>query len=106
MNAVAPGPIYTEIMQDFWDRIGPPSDALFNGPIAFRCQGAPEEGPNVVVFLLGPESSFVSGSYPVDGAWIMNETRHLTRCSSRLVKLGGVCLGHLNSALLPMLRSL
>jgi NAD(P)-dependent dehydrogenase (short-subunit alcohol dehydrogenase family) len=71
VNAVAPGPIYTGMMQGHWDRIGRPSDAPFDDPIAFRRQGTPEEVANVVVFLLGPESSFVSGScYSVDGAWI------------------------------------
>ncbi|KAE8135133.1 hypothetical protein BDV38DRAFT_294798 [Aspergillus pseudotamarii] len=71
VNAVAPGPIYTPMMQGFWDRVERPSDAPFDDPIAFKRQGAPEEVATVVVFLLGPESSFVSGScYPVDGAWV------------------------------------
>ncbi|PLB49340.1 short chain dehydrogenase/ reductase [Aspergillus steynii IBT 23096] len=71
VNAVAPGPIHTSMMQGFWDRIGRPSDAAFDDPIAFRRQGTAEEVANVIVFLLGPESSFVSGScYSVDGAWI------------------------------------
>ena len=71
VNAVAPGPIYMGMMQSHWDRIGRASDAPFDDPIAFRRQGTPEEVANVVVFLLGPESSFVSGScYSVDGAWI------------------------------------
>ncbi|PCH05639.1 Short-chain dehydrogenase/reductase SDR [Penicillium occitanis (nom. inval.)] len=58
VNAVAPGPIYTGMMQSHWDRIGRPSDAPFDDPIAFRRQGTPEEVAKVVVFLLGPESSF------------------------------------------------
>ncbi|KAI9371725.1 hypothetical protein BJX61DRAFT_534573 [Aspergillus egyptiacus] len=71
VNAVAPGPIYTGMMQGFWDRVGRPADAPFDDPIAFRRQGTPEEVAKVVVFLLGPESSFVSGScYSVDGGWI------------------------------------
>ncbi|KAH7050011.1 short chain dehydrogenase/ reductase [Macrophomina phaseolina] len=71
VNAVAPGPVYTPLMQGFWDSIERPSDAPFDEPIAFRRQGTAEEVANVVVFLLGPESSFVSGScYSVDGAWI------------------------------------
>ncbi|KAB8242129.1 hypothetical protein BDV35DRAFT_384314 [Aspergillus flavus] len=71
VNAVAPGPIYTPMMQGFYDRIERPSDAPFDDPIAFKRQGTPEEVAKVVVFLLGPESSFVSGScYPVDGAWV------------------------------------
>ncbi|KAI9045466.1 SDR family NAD(P)-dependent oxidoreductase [Aspergillus affinis] len=71
VNAVAPGPIYTPLMQASWDRMGRPSDAPFDDPIAFQRQGTAEEVANVVGFLLGPESSFVSGScYSVDGAWL------------------------------------
>lgn len=58
-------------MQGFYDRTGRPADAPFDDPIAFRRQGTAEEVANVIGFLLGPESSFVSGScYSVDGAWI------------------------------------
>ncbi|KAL4976211.1 short chain dehydrogenase/ reductase [Aspergillus desertorum] len=71
VNAVAPGPIYTPMMQGHWDRMGRPDDAPFDDPIAFRRQGTADEVANVVVFLLGPESSFVRGScYSVDGAWL------------------------------------
>ncbi|PSN73779.1 short chain dehydrogenase/ reductase [Corynespora cassiicola Philippines] len=71
VNAVAPGPIYTPLMQGYWDKIERPPDAPFDEPIAFRRQGTADEVANVVVFLLGPESSFVSGScYSVNGAWL------------------------------------
>lgn len=71
VNAVAPGPIYTPMMQKYWDSVGRPDDTPFDDPIAFRRQGTADEVANVILFLLGPESSFVSGScYPVDGAWI------------------------------------
>ena len=71
VNAVAPGSVYTPMMQQFWDRTKRPSDAPFDDPTSFRRQGSPEEVANVIVFLLGPESSFVSGSvYAVDGAWL------------------------------------
>lgn len=71
VNAVAPGPIYTPMMQKHWDAIGRPEDAPFDDPIAFRRQGTAEEAANVVVFLLGSDSSFVSGAcYSVDGAWL------------------------------------
>ncbi|KAJ4113073.1 Short-chain dehydrogenase/reductase aba4 [Fusarium oxysporum] len=71
VNAVAPGPIYTPLMQGYWDRTERPVDAPFEEPIAFQRYGTAEEVANVVGFLLGPESSFVSGScYSVDGAWI------------------------------------
>lgn len=71
VNCVAPGAIYTPLMQKNWDLVGRPSDAPFSEPTAFRRQGTAEETGNVIAFLLGPESSFVSGSvYSVDGAWI------------------------------------
>ncbi|KID94642.1 short chain dehydrogenase family protein, partial [Metarhizium majus ARSEF 297] len=71
VNAVAPGAIYTPLMQKNWDSVGRAKDAPFDDPSAFRRQGTAEETANVIVFLLGPESTFVSGSvYQVDGAWI------------------------------------
>lgn len=71
VNAVAPGPIYTPLMEKYLKDAGVPDDAPFDEPIAFRRYGTAEEVANVVVFLLGPESSFVSGScYAVDGAWL------------------------------------
>ncbi|KAH8908933.1 NAD(P)-binding protein [Coniochaeta sp. PMI_546] len=70
VNAVAPGAIYTPLMQKNWDLTGRPADAPFDDPSAFRRQGTAEETANVIAFLLGPESTFVSGSvYRVDGAW-------------------------------------
>ncbi|KAL1883001.1 hypothetical protein VTK73DRAFT_523 [Phialemonium thermophilum] len=71
VNAVAPGAIYTPLMQKSWDLAGRPADAPFDDPSAFRRQGTSEEVANVIAFLLGPESTFVSGSvYSIDGAWI------------------------------------
>lgn len=70
VNAVAPGSIYTPMMQKAWDRIGRPKDAPFDEPTAMQRQGTAEEVANVFVFLLGPDSTFVSGAcYSVDGAW-------------------------------------
>ncbi|KAI7781197.1 3-oxoacyl-(acyl-carrier-protein) reductase [Diaporthe eres] len=70
VNAVAPGSIYTPLMQKHWDLSGRPADAPFDEPSAFQRHGTAEEVANVIVFLLGPESTFVSGSvYAVDGAW-------------------------------------
>ncbi|EGR49418.1 uncharacterized protein TRIREDRAFT_60517 [Trichoderma reesei QM6a] len=71
VNSVAPGAIYTPLMQKNWDFSGRPKDAPFDDPTAFQRQGTAEETANVIAFLLGPESTFVSGSvYRVDGAWI------------------------------------
>jgi NAD(P)-dependent dehydrogenase (short-subunit alcohol dehydrogenase family) len=71
VNAVAPGAIYTPLMQKAWDQSGRAVDAPFDDPSAFQRQGKAEEVAGVVVFLLGGESSFVSGSvYAVDGGWL------------------------------------
>ncbi|KAK5994092.1 Short-chain dehydrogenase/reductase ABA4 [Cladobotryum mycophilum] len=71
VNSVAPGAIYTPLMQKNWDFFGRPKDAPFDDPTAFQRQGTAEETANVIVFLLGPESTFVNGSvYAVDGGWI------------------------------------
>lgn len=70
VNAVAPGSVYTPLMQKEWDHSGRPKDAPFDEPSAFRRLGRIEEAASVMAFLLGPESSFVSGSvYRIDGAW-------------------------------------
>lgn len=71
INSVAPGAIYTPLMQKNWDARGRASDAPFEDPSSFQRQGSAEETANVIAFLLGPESTFVSGSvYAVDGGWI------------------------------------
>ncbi|KAM0331241.1 hypothetical protein ACHAQA_002910 [Verticillium albo-atrum] len=71
VNSVAPGSVYTPLMQKEWDHSGRAKDAPFDEPTAFRRFGTVEETANVICFLLGPESSFVSGAvYTVDGAWI------------------------------------
>ncbi|KAJ4165892.1 hypothetical protein LMH87_007501 [Akanthomyces muscarius] len=71
VNSVAPGAIYTPLMQKNWDFNQRRPDAPFDEPTAFQRQGTAEETANVICFLLGPESTFVSGSvYQVDGAWI------------------------------------
>lgn len=70
VNAVAPGSVYTPLMQKEWDHSGRPKDAPFDEPTAFQRLGRIDEAASVMAFLLGPESSFVSGSvYCVDGAW-------------------------------------
>ncbi|ODA83523.1 hypothetical protein RJ55_02037 [Drechmeria coniospora] len=71
VNSVAPGAIYTPMMEKSWASHGRPKDAPFDEPSAFQRQGTAEETAQVIAFLLGPESSFVSGSvYEVDGGWM------------------------------------
>lgn len=71
VNCVAPGSVYTPLMQKEWDFRGISKDDPFKEPTAFKRHGTVEETANVICFLLGPESTFVSGSvYNVDGAWI------------------------------------
>ncbi|KAM4065752.1 enoyl-(Acyl carrier protein) reductase [Hirsutella rhossiliensis] len=71
VNSVAPGAIYTPLMLKHWHLSGRPDDAPFDEPTAFRRQGTAEETASVIAFLLGPESTFVSGSvYSVDGGWM------------------------------------
>ncbi|KAK8856166.1 short-chain dehydrogenase [Apiospora arundinis] len=70
VNAVAPGAIYTPLMQENWELLNRPADAPFDDGATFGRQGTAVEAANVIVFLLSPESKYVSGSvYSVDGAW-------------------------------------
>jgi NAD(P)-dependent dehydrogenase (short-subunit alcohol dehydrogenase family) len=72
VNAVAPGAIYTPLMQSAFDYYGVPAGTRppFSEPSAIQRMGTAEEVANVIVFLLSPESSFVSGAiYSVDGCW-------------------------------------
>ncbi|KAI1371498.1 3-oxoacyl-reductase [Hypoxylon crocopeplum] len=69
VNAVAPGAIFTPLMEKSWKIHNRPVDAPYDDTAAIRRQGTAEECGNVIAFLLGPESKYVSGSvYSVDGA--------------------------------------
>ncbi|OTB05274.1 hypothetical protein M426DRAFT_320088 [Hypoxylon sp. CI-4A] len=69
VNAVAPGAIYTPLMEKSWKMHNRPADAPFDDTAALGRQGTAEECGNVIAFLLGPESKYVSGSvYSIDGA--------------------------------------
>ncbi|KAI1771799.1 NAD(P)-binding protein [Hypoxylon cercidicola] len=70
VNSVAPGAIYTPLMEKSFRLHNRPLDApaLPDDAAVIRRQGTAEECGNVVAFLLGPESKYVSGSvYSVDG---------------------------------------
>ncbi len=70
MNCVAPGAIYTPLMQRAFEKMGRAPDAPCDEPSAIKRQGSAEEVAKVVVFLLSSESSFVTGAcYSVDGGW-------------------------------------
>ncbi|KAI1631342.1 short-chain dehydrogenase [Biscogniauxia mediterranea] len=69
VNAVAPGAIYTPLMEQAWKIHDRPSDAPFDDTAAFQRQGTAEECGHVIAFLLGPDSKYVSGSvYSANGA--------------------------------------
>ncbi|KAL7625590.1 Short-chain dehydrogenase/reductase aba4 [Parahypoxylon ruwenzoriense] len=69
VNAVAPGAIYTPLMERYWKIRNRAPDAPFDDTAAFGRQGTAEECGNIIAFLLGPDSTYVSGSvYSVDGA--------------------------------------
>jgi NAD(P)-dependent dehydrogenase (short-subunit alcohol dehydrogenase family) len=70
VNAVAPGAIFTPLMEENWTLHNRAADAPFDDGAAFGRQGTSVEVANVIVFLLSPESRYVSGSvYSVDGCW-------------------------------------
>lgn len=72
VNAVAPGAIYTPMMQQSLIQLGQePAEPEKSDLSAIPRQGRPEEVASVICFLLGPESTYVTGAvYPVDGGWL------------------------------------
>ncbi|KAM9876105.1 short-chain dehydrogenase [Verticillium dahliae] len=63
VNSVAPGSVYTPLMQKEWDHSGRAKDAPFDEPTAFRRLGTVEETANVICFLLGPDNYGYSCNY-------------------------------------------
>lgn len=67
VNAIAPGAIETPLLRRL--REANPDEGSDN-PIAMGRNGTPEEMAGIIAFLLGPESSYVTGSvYGGDGGW-------------------------------------
>jgi len=67
INAVAPGAIMTPLLLRAQE--GNPNEGT-NNPTAIKRTGTAEEMASVIAFLLGPESSYVTGSvYSADGGW-------------------------------------
>ncbi|KAG9246258.1 short-chain dehydrogenase [Calycina marina] len=67
VNAVAPGAIMTPLLQKAMDRNPNEGTGLAS---AIKRVGTAEEMANIICFLLGPESTFVTGSvYGGDGGW-------------------------------------
>jgi NAD(P)-dependent dehydrogenase (short-subunit alcohol dehydrogenase family) len=66
VNAVAPGSIMTPLLKKAQEA----NPAEENPPTAIKRIGTAEEMAGIVAFLLGPESTFVTGSvYGGDGGW-------------------------------------
>ncbi|KAG0646820.1 hypothetical protein D0Z07_6225 [Hyphodiscus hymeniophilus] len=67
VNAIAPGSILTPLLRRAQEAT--PEEG-FNTPTAFKRPGTAEEMAGIIAFLLGPESTYVTGSvYGGDGGW-------------------------------------
>lgn len=64
VNAICPGPVHTPALERFV-----PDYAFYGDQLPMRRLASPEEVAAVIAFLVGPDSSYVSGvALPVDGA--------------------------------------
>jgi NAD(P)-dependent dehydrogenase (short-subunit alcohol dehydrogenase family) len=67
VNAVAPGSILTPLLQKAQD--ANPNEGV-GMPCAIKRTGTAEEVASIIAFLLGPDSTYTTGSvYGVDGGW-------------------------------------
>lgn len=67
VNAIAPGSIQTPLLDQAFQIVKQGENPE---PTAIKRVGTAEEMASVIAFLLGPESTFVTGSvYGADGGW-------------------------------------
>ncbi|KAI9728057.1 MAG: hypothetical protein M1834_007871 [Cirrosporium novae-zelandiae] len=70
VNVISPGYVHTPMQQDA-AKVFTPEQQKANNPAALGRIGTCEEVANLVVFLLGDESTFISGAvHMIDGAWV------------------------------------
>jgi 3-oxoacyl-[acyl-carrier protein] reductase len=61
VNAIAPGPIRTKMLQDLLDEMGPLKAEAFVNTLPMQRTGKPEEIANMVAMLASDVSSYVTG---------------------------------------------
>ena len=67
VNALCPGHIVTERVQEIWDRL-PKGLGFFQDQYPLRRVGEPKEVADAIVYLCSAEASFITGAIlPVDG---------------------------------------
>jgi NAD(P)-dependent dehydrogenase (short-subunit alcohol dehydrogenase family) len=96
VNAVAPGPIHTEVLE----RVGAEGRKRVAAALPVRRLGRPEEVAEAVVWLCSPASSFVTGAVlPVDGGLLAGMPPFTARADSTPSREGAA--GHTATELAP-----